>query len=76
MTASTAATHAVAACSSTGAELAVVAEPVTYHSLIVRPKPAADRRSRPVPAVSPPTKLLSARGAKTTMNTGLPDPNR
>ena len=58
-------------------ELAVVAEPITYHSLIVRPKPAGRRPSiAPVPAVSPPTKLLSARGAKTTMNTGLPDRNR
>ena len=78
MTASTAATHAVAACSSTGCSSwpSSPSRSPTTASSSGPSRPAADRRSRPVPAVSPPTKLLSARGAKTTMNTGLPDPNR
>ena len=78
VTASTAATHAVAACSSTGCSSwpSSPSRSPTTASSSGPSRPAADRRSRPVPAVSPPTKLLSARSAKTTMNTGLPDPNR
>ena len=65
MTASTAATHAVAACPSTGCSSwpSSPSRSPTTASSSGPSRPAADRRSRPVPAVSPPTKLLSARGA-------------
>jgi transposase-like protein len=44
---------------------AVIAEPVTYRSLVANPTPTgADRRSRPGPVESPPSRPLIVPGAK------------
>ena len=64
-----------AACSSTGcSQQAVVADPVTYRSLIANPSPTGRRPTRAIraPAASPPRRPASS-WRQSPANTGLPE---